>query len=142
MGLDNALYIKGKTIKGKKFLAEHYNLLEKYGNKYEFFYSRKCWNIRNRFLEVFQDKDYDGQGGEFEIEVAELVDVVEHILKYFLNEKNWNYDGGGANGSIWEWHTMVVKIAESIRVIRLFLEDYEDYELSEDDFEITFIDSY
>ena len=144
MGLDNSLIIRGKTIKGKQYLADnfsHLNLDDCYEpGEYGIFYFRKCWNVRNRFLHVFKDHGYDGEGGELTITVPELVDVVEYVLKYFLEEKNWEVDGD----SIWEWYRRVPGIAEAIRTIRIFLEEFEDEdnELTEEDFEIEFIDSY
>ena len=76
MGLDNGLVIKGKTLRGKEVLVEDFDYLEKYNGCYELGYWRKCWNIREKFLEVFSKKDYDGRGGEFTLTVAELYDIM------------------------------------------------------------------
>ena len=149
MGLDNGLMIKGKTIAGKEFLRDY--CIEMKADYmpgwYELGYWRKCWNVRQRFLDVFEDKDYDGQGGEFNLTIAELIDVVEDVMKFFLeDEDRWNTYGGGimAGGSIWEWHQGIRTIVDCIRNVREFLIAYQMYEgeLSDDDFEIEFYDSY
>ena len=132
---------------GKKFLKEYCKSLnDEYSPQwYDFGYWRKCWNVKHRFLHVFDDKGYDGQGGSFNLTIAELDDVVEHVLKYFLNEDNWDDD----LGSIWEWHIEVVALAEQIYNIRNFLEDLainngdpDNSFIDDNDFEIEFYDSY
>lgn len=142
MGLDNGILIKGKTLKGKFFLKEHFDNLKTYGNSYEIAYWRKCWNIRDKFLEVFSDKDYDRQGGEIHLDVEELYDVVEHILKYFLIEDNWIEGNGFVIGSIWTWEEQLRNIADIIYNIRKFLELYKEAGLDNNDFDIIFYDSY
>jgi hypothetical protein len=144
MGLDNGIIIKGKTPKGVVFL-DHFH--EDYGafskdafaeapGVYEIIYLRKCWNIRNRAadLGLLNDCSYDE---DRVLSVSELNDIVE-LFKYFLNEDNW-YDDGE---SIWDWFIMLPTLAEAIRDICFFLREYEDSDVSEDDFEITFYDSY
>lgn len=151
MGLDNGLRIKGKTINGKNFLLEHCkDIKDEYDPTwYDFGYWRKCWSLRDRFLDVFKDKGYDGNGGEFNLTVAELIDVVENVMKFFLeDEDRWNdYGNGFVTGSIWEWHVGMRSIIDCIYNIREFLIDYgmtndDGAELSDADFEIQFYDSY
>lgn len=142
MGLDNGILIKGKTLKGKEFLKEHFDRLEKYGDSYEIAYWRKCYNVRGRFLNTFSNKEYDGGGGDIHLNVEELYDVVEHVMKHFLNEDNWIEGNSFSNGSIWTWTEQLHNTAEIIYNIRKFLEFYKESELSNDDFEIIFYDSY
>lgn len=151
MGLDNGLIIKGKSVAGKTFLLEHCKHMtdESDPTWYEFGYWRKCWSLRDRFLDVFKDKDYNGSGGEFTLTIAELIDVVENVMKFFLEDENrWNdYGNGFTTGSIWEWHVGLRSIVNCIYNIREFLEDYQienadGADLSDDDFIIEFYDSY
>lgn len=150
MGLDNGLRIKGKTIAGKNFLNEHCKHMKDMDSAwFDFGYWRKCWSVRDRFIEVFDDKGYDGRGGSFNLTVAELIDVVENVMKFFLEDENrWNeYGNGFTTGSIWEWHIGLRSITDCIYNIREFLMDYqienEDGEkISDADFEIEFYDSY
>ena len=151
MGLDNGLRIKGKTIAGKNFLKEHCNHMKDEDNPiwYEFGYWRKCYCVRDRFLDVFKDKNYDGQGGSFNLNVADLIDVVENVMKFFLeDEDRWNdYGNGFTTGSIWEWHIGLRSITDCIYKIREFLIDYEienedGEKISDSDFVIEFYDSY
>ena len=115
MGLDNGLRIKGKTIAGKNFLNEHCkHMKDGYSNWFDFGYWRKCWSVRDRFLDVFKDKGYDGRGGSFNLTIAELIDVVENVMKFFLeDEDRWdNYND--TYGSIWEWHIGIRGIVDCI----------------------------
>lgn len=103
---------------------------------YEFLYARKCWNIRARFRDLGFLKDE----GEHRIYIKDIPTIIDKILKYFLEEKNWEVDGN----SIWEWETMLPHIADAIRSLRIFLEYVldEDENFIEDDFYISFYDSY
>ena len=146
MGLDNGIIIRGKTAKGINFLTRFH---ENYGGfsedaysgpgVYEIIYLRKCWNIRYKALSLGLLNDCCDDDGDRVLSITELNDVVD-LFKYFLVEKNWQEDGD----SIWQWHTILPHLAEAIRDIRYFLQEYEDedFDLSEEDFEITFYDSY
>jgi len=151
MGLDNGLRIKGKSVAGKVFLNKHCKDMkdENSFTWYDFGYWRKCWSLRDRFLDVFKDKGYDGSGGEFTLTIADLIDVVENVMKFFLeDEDRWSeYGNGFTTGSIWAWHEGLRSIVNCIYNIREFLEDYQienadGADLSDDDFMIEFYDSY
>ena len=103
---------------------------------YEFFYARKCYNIRHKFFECGFAED----GTEKRIYIKDIPTVIDKVLKYFLEEDNWRVDGD----SIWEWYNMLPQIADAIKYLKMFLEDLqcEDEEYSEDDFYIFFYDSY
>jgi len=103
---------------------------------YEILYARKCYNIRARFWVLGFLKDE----GESRIYIKDIPTIINKILKYFLKEENWLEDGS----SIWEWYIMLPQIADAIKSLRMFL-DYlqnEDEEYTEDDFYISFYDSY
>lgn len=143
MGLDNTLAIKGKTLRGNQFLDKTDNYLKHEGQWYEFGYWRKCWNIRSKFLEVFNDRGYDGQGGDLPLKVSDLIEI-RNIMKYFLIEENWSKDG---NSSIWTWSQSICGIAKCLTNIDFFIEDFMERQadvgdISEEDFELVFEDSY
>lgn len=146
MGLDNGLIIRGKTERAKQFLKEHFEDLQlNYSsNEYEFHYSRKCWNIRQKFLDEFENKGYDGETGFIHLKKKDLYRVID-ILKFFLDENNWEYKG---LFSIWEWHEMLPSIAKSISNLKTFLYELEiensdaDKKLKGKNFEIYYYDSY
>ena len=141
MGLDNSLVIRGNTIRGKKFLDEHFKKLEsKYSpTRFEFDYWRKCYNLRSRFFEVFGDHDgWDEDRYEVTLKIVDLYDYVESVLKYFLNEDNWLED----RGSIWEWHIMLRSIADAICNIKEFMMFTGIEGLNDTDFHIYWYDSY
>ena len=151
MGLDNSIIIRARTQKAAEFLKNFKDLeLEYEPGEYEFAYWRKCYNIRNRFLRVFDNKDYDGNGGTFPLKLKDLNKAVEQVLKYFLNEENWN-EYGFLDGSIWSWSEILPHLGKQIYNIRRFLEMIEYYnedverkkdKLKNKDFEIFFVDSY
>lgn len=136
MGLDNGLIIKPKTDKGAEYLSENFDYLKnKYSSdiEYEFFYARKCWNIRYRFFEYNLGYDADHRY----LKIADLVSVVNDVLKYFLNEDNWD-----RSESIWDWEVQVPHIAEAIKNLRFLIKDVEYGDISDEDLEIYFYDSY
>lgn len=138
MGLDNGLTIQPQTAKAKKFMEENFeHLKDTYEeNTYEVLYARKCWNIRYRFLHY----GFAGDATTKRIYIKDLPIVIDKILKYFLEEDNWREDGD----SIWDWYIMLPHIADAIRNLRVFLDylENDDEEYSEDDFLISFYDSY
>jgi hypothetical protein len=92
MGLDIGITIKGKTEKGKAFLDDYarINGVDKYDDGYEFGYWRKAWNIRARVYDVFKLKDYSDCNMFMSFK---QLDIFEHeVLRFFLDEKNWEYD--------------------------------------------------
>jgi len=141
MGLDNGLVIKAKTLNAFNWLKEYYeDIKDKFssnGDEYEFWYGRKDWNVRHKFLEVFRDKGYDGEGGDIVLNIVDLIRARD-VFKYFLNEDNWRVDGT----SIWTWEEELRSIAEAIYWITKFLEDVYDEGFTDEDFEIWFYDSY
>ena len=142
MGLDNGIIIKPKTEKGFDFLNKYYHeeINKSYSpGEYEIVYWRKCWNLRGRMLEVFRDNPSDNDGYKTSLSIVDLKKVVELVLKYFLNEKNWNNEYGQ---SIWEWKTMLRNIADEIFEIRRFLDNVKEEGIQEEDLEIYFYDSY
>ena len=147
MGLDNGLMIKAKTLDASRYLEANFeDLRDRFcsdGPAYEFWYGRKDWNVRAKFLSVFHDKEYDGSGGDIYLTIADLVQVRE-IFKYFLDEKHWYEDRDRAfgSGSIWTWEQSLRSTAEAIYNITRFLEDVYDEEFTDEDFEIWFYDSY
>jgi len=136
MGLDNGIVLKAKTLRGIKYLTENHNFYF-YGDSDEIGYWRKCWNIRYRVLEAFIDKAYDGEGGYINLtSVEDLVNMAE-TLKYFLLEENWD-----RNESIWDWYIELPAIADAIKKLRCLIEDIENKDISIDDLNIYFYDSY
>ena len=138
MGLDNGLTIQPQTAKAKKFMEENFSYLkdEYSANTYEFFYARKCYNIRHRFFSYGFAEDATTK----RIYTKDLPAVINEVLKYFLEEDNWEVDGN----SIWEWYVMVPHVADAIGNLRRFLNyiENDDEEYSEGDFLISFYDSY
>ena len=142
MGLDNGIIIKSKTEKGFDFLNEYYHdeINKSYSpGEYEIVYWRKCWNLRGRMLEVFKDNPTEMYGYKTSLSIVDLKKVVELVLKYFLDEKNWDSEYGQ---SIWEWETMLRNIADEIFEIRRFLDNAKEEEIQDEDLEIYFYDSY
>jgi len=137
MGLDNGIELKAKTSRGIKYLAENHDFYF-YNDDDDIGYWRKCWNIRRKILNAFNDKDYDGSGGYINLtSVKDLVNMAE-TLKYFLHEENWDKDGS----SIWDWYIVLPSIAEAIKKLRYLIEDIENEDISIDDLNIYFYDSY
>ena len=137
MGLDNGIELKAKTSRGIEYLTEHHSFYF-YDNDDDIGYWRKCWNIRQKVLEAFNDKGYDGDGGYINLtSVEDLVNMAE-TLKYFLHEENWGKDGS----SIWDWYIVLPSIAEAIKKLRYLIEDIENEDISIDDLNIYFYDSY
>lgn len=150
MGLDNGIVIKGKTLKAQRFLAENFKHLEDRHSlgDFEFGYWRKCWNIREAFLDNFSKNGYDGQGGHLNLSIKDLERAYDVTLRQFLDEKNWDYNGHYS--FIFSWIQELPHIAETMYNINKFLELFEEnedeygneLELSENDFEIYFYDSF
>ena len=136
MGLDNGIKLKAKTSRGIEYLTENHNFYF-YDDDNEIGYWRKCWNIRREILNAFNDKDYDGNGGYINLtSVEDLVNMAE-TLKYFLREENWERDE-----SIWDWYIALPSVADAIKKLRCLIEDIENEDISIDDLDVYFYDSY
>lgn len=162
MGLDNSINVVPKTARAwdwlKSFVKEVEPDMDVYTTKsgirkvYQFAYWRKYYNIRSAMLDTFKDKDYDGQGGEMYFDSEADIEDVIGILKYFLDENNWDeYSQNGpgwSNGCIWEWHIAIKTLARQIFILREFLLalEWERLDAADpitiNDFEIFFEDSY
>lgn len=141
MGLDNGIIVKAKTLRGSRFLEKYFSHLDKLGNGYELAYWRKCYNVRSKILEWVKNA-YDA--GEFELNLTDLVQVLD-VMKYFLDKEHWYEEGG----SIWTWEEQLRNIADVIYNVTKFVEYLEDGEgdlpedeVSAEDFEILWYDSY
>ena len=143
MGLDNGLRIKGKTIKGKNFLNQYCKeIKDEYDpNWYDLGYWRKCWNIRQRFLDVFKDR-YNEDEQEIKFKISDIPIIVNDVLKYFLDENNWNYNN--SYSQIFDWYEELPSIANAIHNLLFLIEDIERAEdpITDEDIEISFYDSY
>lgn len=152
MGLDNGIVIKPKTKKGTDFLENHFSEnREKYYSEptYEFAYFRKCWNIRRRFFDIYDELDsaiannHDNEKDySFEFAIEDIPVLVEKVFKYFLEEDNWEYDG--ICSQVFSWTEEIGSIAYAIRDLRFFYEDAVESEdgITDEDIEIYFYDSY
>ena len=142
MGLDNGIIIKGKNEFAKSYLEEHFSYLKEYSDAYEFGYWRKCYNIRKRFIDTF---NYDYEKGEIRFTIKDIPKIIE-VLKYFLNEDNWIMGNAFNNGScVFGWVEELPSIASAIRDLAFFYNDGyygDEIELTDEDFEIYFYDSY
>ena len=141
MGLDNGIIVKAKTLRGSKFLEKYFSNLDKDGPTYELAYWGKCYNVRSKIL-LYADNAHNA--GEDKLNLADLVQVLE-IMKYFLIKDHWCEDGG----SIWTWEEQLRNTADIIYNLTRFSEyledgegDYPEDEISEDDFDIIWYDSY
>ena len=87
MRLNNSFKVIAKTEKGKDFLKSFFppDMEDIYSGGWELTYFRKCWNIRNRFIERF-NYDYDKQEIVF---ILKDIPKIIKTFKYFLNERNW-----------------------------------------------------
>lgn len=144
MGLDNGLIMKKKTQKGENFLKIYCSRLEEtYApGCFEFGYWRKCWNIRQRFLDVFKDK-YNNDDYAIYLTIEDIPVIVEKVLKFFLDENNWEYDGH--TSQVFTWYEELPSIAQSIRNLMEFYEDWradDELKINNEDIEFYFYDSY
>lgn len=142
MGLDSGIIIKHKTKAGEEFLKKNFKHLEEnYApGEYEFGYWRKCWNIRERFFDVFRDRIEDHNWVEIEFKLSDIPMIVNKVLKYFLDEDNWEYEG--CYSQVFTWIEELPSIATAMRDLTIFYEMVIEEELSDEDFEISFYDSY
>lgn len=137
MGLDNGIIIKPKNEDAEIFLEKNCNHFKEdiYSDPtYEPVYWRKCWNLRNAMFENGLATD----GSHHDLKIEDLKTVIEKVIKPFLNEDYWNED----NRSIWSWTQMVRQLGQEIFNLRYFIDDVEDEDLTDEDFEIYFYDSY
>lgn len=142
MGLDNGIIIKGRTEKGRRFLENHFHYLQdNIFAGYEFGYWRKCWNIREKFIDDFK---YDKENCEIKFELDDIPAIID-TLKYFLNEDNWDYND--STSLVFNWYEEIASIANAIRNLYFFYDyidvgaDNED-DVTDEDFDIYFYDSY
>lgn len=141
MGLDNGIMVKPKTLRGSRFLEKYFSHLDKVGSNYELAYWRKCYNVRSKILENVENAH---NAEDSKLYLTDLVQVLE-VMKYFLIRDHWYEDGG----SIWTWEEQLRNTADIIYNLTRFIEyledgdgDYPEDEISEDDFEIIWYDSY
>ena len=139
MGLDFGIDIKARTRKGAKYLANNFGNLEKdYSDptKYQFTYWRNNYDIRSKVLNALSYKNYEGDGGSFNLtSIEDLINVIE-VFKYLLVEKNWN----DVNH---EWLYSIEAVAETVFNFGKLIEDIEDKEEVEIyDLRIELYDSY
>lgn len=140
MGLDNGLVIRAKSYDGNQFLEDFASYhpefrFESYFGGYELAYWRKCWNVRNEFMLAF-DQIEDGDGGI--LSVADLY-TVKQIMISFLNKNNWDNLG---SGSIWTWEESLSNTARIIYLVTELIEDIDEANITDEDIEIEFYDSY
>jgi len=142
MGLDNGIIITGKTKKGENFLKNYFsNNYDPHIGKYEFGYWRKCWNIRQKFLDNFK---YNRKKCLITFKISDIPAII-NTLKYFLKQQNWEYNG--KTSLVFNWYEELPSIANAIRDLYLFYDyidegaDNED-DVTDEDFEIYFYDSY
>ena len=142
MGLDNGITIRARTEKGKDYLEKYFINNSRYSiDEYEFGYWRKCWNIRQKFIDDF------GYDEEKQLIIFELDDIpaILNTLKYFLNEDNWEYNGN--HSVIFNWYEEVASIANAINDLYTFYANIDvgennENDVTDEDFEIFFYDSY
>ena len=138
MGLDLGIDVKARTPEGVKYLANNFDNLDRdYEDPtaYEFTYWRNNYDIRAKLLDALSYKDYDRNGGAFQLDTIEdLVNVME-VFRYLLVEKNWNDDRH-------EWLYSVRAVAETVFNFGKLINDIEDEEINISDLRITFYDSY
>ena len=140
MGLDSGITIKGKTSAGKLFLEQIFESnYDKYHDNYDFGYWRKCWNIRERFYDVFKNRITDHNNCNLELSIEDLLTFKNDVLIYFLNPDNWVYNE--KSSQIFSWEEELTSISKSICDIYYFLGDLEE-NFTDEDFEIEFYDSY
>ena len=144
MGLDNYIRVKPKTERGEKFLRE-YMISKEPG------YFRKAWNIRQRFIDVLEDLGYKVDDNYCtSINIADIPDIVDNVLKYFLIEENWEYNDN--RSAVFSWEDMIPSIGHCIHDLRSLYNSIISVNNGEDDnfpsgigdadIELEFIDSY
>ena len=140
MGLDSGITIKGKTTAGKLFLEQYFEQnYDNYCDNYDFGYWRKCWNIRERFYDVFKDRIMNHNNCNLELSIEDLLTFKNDVLIYFLNPDNWVYNS--ARSTVFSWEEELTSISNSICDIYYFLDSIEE-NFTDEDFEIEFYDSY
>lgn len=140
MGLDIGVVIKPKTEAAREYLkAEFPSNRDEYSTdiEYEFGYWRKTWNIRRRVIDVFELPNHDDANMTMTLDQLKI--FRDEVLEFFLDKSHWEYKG--ETSLIFSWEVELVPIANSIRDITLFFE-YLDEDLTDEDFEIYFYDSY
>ena len=142
MGLDNGIIIRANTKKGYSYLKRHFIYLQETSNNfsYEFGYWRKCWNIREKFITDFK---YDKENYLITFKISDIPAIID-ALKCFLNEENWEYNG--RTSLVFNWYEELPSIANAIRNLYLFYdyidEDDDEDDVTDEDFDIYFYDSY
>lgn len=136
MRLNNSFKVIAKTEKGKDFLKSFFppDMEDIYSGGWELTYFRKCWNVRNRFIERF-NYDYDKQEIVF---ILKDIPKVIKTFKYFLNERNWKGNGG----SIWSWYQAISWIADGIHYFEYLGRMAENQGITDEDIKIWLENSY
>ena len=140
MGLDIGIIIKPKTEAARKYLKNEFpNNRDEYSTdiQYEFGYWRKTWNIRRRVIDVFKLPNHDD--ANITMTFDQLKIFRDEVLEFFLDKNHWVYKDYYSH--VFSWEVELVPIAHAIRDITLFFE-YLDDDLTDEDFEISFYDSY
>lgn len=136
MGLDNGITIKTKNDKATRILSDYFVELH-LGEDMEddLCYWRKCHGIRSDIMTALGFVD-DGEHFEYDMTIGDLMTVRDVLIPYLAGTDN------GWESPIWDRIEMVDIVAESVRSITKLLEVIDVYELSDEDIEIKFYDSY
>ena len=140
MGLDNGIMMRGKTKKGRIFLKNYFpEWLDRYYTTteeeiYEVTYWRKYWNLRSLMF----DNGFGINGSHCNLKIADLPVIIEKVIKPFLNEDYWNENPN----SIWDWEEAIKNLGGNVFNLRHLMRAVEQEEITDDDIEIWFYDSY
>ena len=125
MGLDNGITVKRtaqtENISEMRLFEDDY--VRKYKCDYEVCYWRKCWNIRNKILDVVYP---------WEPLSVEDIDKIIEVLKSFTTD-NWEDEGS----SIWCFDNMEETLRDQINNLGVLKRLMQEHEL-----EVYFYDSY
>ena len=134
MGLDNGVVLR-ITDKEKfgdlpKWFAKAFQYDE---NTYEVMYWRKCYNVRELALDLFEDL-YDDETCEIKL-TLELLKIFNRELKTIYNRKAWD-----EGDSIWTWKECRSNRKRGLRFSKRVVKWLKDK--PEDSYELSFYDSY
>lgn len=127
MGLDSGITIRKINEKDIPDFIKY----TKYSEEIEIAYWRKCWNIRNKILDVLNPENEDKYS--FAID-REDIPAITRVLKPFLAKDYWDNN----NTSIWEYKDMIdnnIQVIINLIWLYIYMDDH-------DDIEIEFYDSY
>ena len=134
MGLDNGVVLR--IIDREKFgdLPKWFAKAFKYDeNTYEVMYWRKCYNVRELALDLFEDL-YDDETCEIKL-TLELLKIFNRELKTIYNRKAWD-----EGDSIWTWKECRLNRKRGLRFSKRVVKWLKDK--PEDSYELSFYDSY